>query len=61
MKILSLPINDAIVIETDPHIDERGKFSRLFCSNELQNHLDNNNIVQINYSENYLKGTQNAF
>ena len=28
---LKTVINDAIVIETDPHIDERGKFSRLFC------------------------------
>jgi len=57
MNFCSLSLQDAYIIESNPYEDHRGKFSRLFCQEELKkiNHIKP--IVQINYSINKQKGT----
>ncbi len=57
MNFNSLPLQDAYIIEPNPYEDHRGKFSRLFCQEELKkiNHIKP--IAQINYSINKQKGT----
>lgn len=50
MKIKDTNIAGIHVIEVEPFIDERGRFERLFCSNELNGLLNNKKIVQINHS-----------
>jgi len=57
MIIKKLPIENSLRIETEPVIDNRGEFTRLFCSLELKKYLNNKNIVQINYSQNKYRGT----
>jgi len=38
------------VVETTPHIDNRGAFTRLYCEDKLANHIGSRRIVQINHS-----------
>jgi dTDP-4-dehydrorhamnose 3,5-epimerase len=45
-----LPLAGAFILETHPHEDDRGMFSRLFCQNELQDLLNGKHILQINHS-----------
>lgn len=56
MKILPNPLRDAFVIEAEPHVDDRGKFVRLFCQEELKEICHDKNIVQINHSLSRKKG-----
>ena len=44
-------IDGVFVAETNPFIDERGSFARLFCDNDLKEVLYNRQIVQINHSK----------
>jgi len=56
MKISRLLLDGLFLIETEPFVDHRGKFGRLFCSRELGDaglHMD---IVQINQSLTRQKG-----
>jgi len=39
-----------VVVETSPHIDNRGAFARLYCERELASLVGPRRIVQINYS-----------
>lgn len=50
MNIKQTPLQDAFVIESEPIEDTRGRFSRVFCQNELYDILNGKNIVQINHS-----------
>lgn len=50
MDIHRLPLKDLYLIHKSPHIDSRGSFARLFCTDILHDLLDNRNIVQINHS-----------
>jgi len=50
MKITETSISDLMVVETEPHTDQRGSFSRLYCQDELQRIIGSRNIVQINLS-----------
>lgn len=50
MKISPTPIADLFTIDTEPFIDHRGEFSRLFCTKELDPVLRSRQIVQINHS-----------
>lgn len=45
------------VIKTNPFIDQRGSFSRLFCEIELDEIIGERNIVQINFSKTKLIGS----
>lgn len=56
MKLHPLPLTGAFIIETHPHGDDRGIFSRLFCQGELQDLLDGKHILQINHSLTRQKG-----
>ena len=57
MKIKSLPINGAFEIELVDFNDSRGSFKRLFCSKELNDLISSKQIVQINSSETFHKGS----
>jgi len=50
MNIKSTYIKDLYVIETTPHVDDRGRFMRCFCYDALGQILKNRTIVQINHS-----------
>lgn len=39
-----------VVVETSPHIDNRGAFARLYCERELASLVGPRRIVQINHS-----------
>jgi dTDP-4-dehydrorhamnose 3,5-epimerase len=56
MQINVQPIEGLYMVELNPFVDSRGSFSRIFCSNELKNVMNNENIVQINISKNNQKG-----
>jgi len=57
LNISKLPINDALLIETKINEDERGSFSRFFCSDELNSILNESKILNINFSHSKKKGT----
>lgn len=50
MKVISTPIADLMVVETNPHIDPRGTFTRFYCEQELASIIGNRRILQINHS-----------
>jgi dTDP-4-dehydrorhamnose 3,5-epimerase len=50
MKILESPFKNAFVLETEPYIDHRGKFARIYCQDELKQIGHDKQIVQINHS-----------
>jgi len=56
MKFEKLPLNGAYIVETSAFHDDRGKFARLFCQNDLNNIHCGNPINQINYSLTAKKG-----
>jgi dTDP-4-dehydrorhamnose 3,5-epimerase len=50
MKIIETKIESLKIIKFESLKDNRGLFSRLFCSEELESILNGRKIVQINYS-----------
>jgi dTDP-4-dehydrorhamnose 3,5-epimerase len=50
MKITATRISGVVVVEHGPFSDERGTFTRLFCSSELAGILGSRHVVQINRS-----------
>lgn len=50
MKVRDTPITGAFLIDLEPNSDERGFFSRLFCSEEFAKKGLNPQIAQINNS-----------
>lgn len=50
MKSSQTPIPGLMVVETKPHTDHRGTFTRFYCQDELQEIIGIHQIVQINYS-----------
>jgi dTDP-4-dehydrorhamnose 3,5-epimerase len=56
MKFYQLPLTDAYIIKLEPHVDERGQFSRMFCQDELTKIGHYKKIVQINHSKTEKKG-----
>jgi dTDP-4-dehydrorhamnose 3,5-epimerase len=57
MRFEATHIRGAFVIHLSPFVDERGMFSRLFCSTELEAIHHYKEIVQVNHSLNREKGT----
>ena len=57
MEIKSLPIKGAFEVELVDFNDSRGNFKRLFCSKELDEIISEKQIVQINASETFQKGS----
>ena len=35
MKIFQTPLQNAFILEPEPFVDERGRFFRIFCQQEL--------------------------
>tara|TARA_B110000238_G_scaffold72596_1_gene79815 strand:+ start:651 stop:1190 length:540 start_codon:yes stop_codon:yes gene_type:complete len=56
-NFINLPLQDAVIIETNVNHDERGIFSRFFCNKELQPLLNGSEIVNLNFSQSKKKGT----
>lgn len=56
MKINPTFIAGVMVVKTEPYIDKRGAFSRLFCSEELGEIVGSRRIVQINHSRTQIVG-----
>jgi dTDP-4-dehydrorhamnose 3,5-epimerase len=50
MNILDTPMADLKLVQSQPHRDARGAFTRLFCAQELQPLLGHRRIAQINQS-----------
>ena len=56
MKFFETKLKNVYIIEPEPFIDERGKFYRVFCENELKKIGHTKKIVQINQSLTKQKG-----
>lgn len=56
MKFRRTPIEGLVVIEFEPHIDERGYFMRTFCESELERNGVDFKIAQVNRSLTTMKG-----
>ena len=56
MRFLKTEIKDLYIIEPTPFIDNRGKFFRVFCKNELKEINHSKEIVNINLSQTKKKG-----
>lgn len=50
MKLIQTPLAGLTVVESVPHHDARGAFTRLFCARELEPLLAGREIAQINHS-----------
>jgi len=57
MKVTPIPLHGALTIDTSGFEDERGKFARFFCNEQLKDVLGERTIEQINYSLTVKKGT----
>ncbi|MEJ5242608.1 MAG: dTDP-4-dehydrorhamnose 3,5-epimerase [Desulfomicrobiaceae bacterium] len=57
MTIRPTPIANLMVVESTPHIDPRGAFTRLYCERELAEIIGSRRIVQINHSRTQRVGT----
>ena len=57
MKFHPLSLSNAYTIELTPRGDERGRFTRLFCANELKEIGHTKPIVNVNHSYTQKKGT----
>lgn len=57
MKFVDTNIEGVYIIELDPHQDERGVFSRIYCKKELREIGVDKDFVQANYSHTLKKGT----
>ena len=57
MKFIETDIKDLFIIEPEPFEDDRGKFYRIFCLNELKEIGHTKKIVQANQSLSKQKGT----
>ena len=57
MKFIKTPLDGAYIIELEKLEDDRGFFSRLYCSKEFNNQNLNNTFVQVNNSLSKNKGT----
>lgn len=57
MKFIKANLKDLFIIQFEPFQDERGKFYRVFCKNEIKEIGLQDEIVQINQSKTIKKGS----
>jgi dTDP-4-dehydrorhamnose 3,5-epimerase len=50
MNVLPTKLAGVVVVETEPWVDDRGAFTRLFCECELSKVIGRRHIVQVNHS-----------
>lgn len=56
IELLATPISGLMIAKITPFKDQRGSFRRLFCTNELNEILQQRHIVQINHSLTHTAG-----
>ncbi|WP_341743522.1 dTDP-4-dehydrorhamnose 3,5-epimerase [Azonexus hydrophilus] len=56
MNIQPTPIPGLMLVETSPHEDARGVFTRLYCERTLAHLIGQRKIVQVNHSCTFLTG-----
>lgn len=61
MRFTETKIQGAMIIDLEPHADERGFFARFFCAREFADHGLRTDIVQGNVSYNARRGTVRGF
>lgn len=57
MKYTPTAVDGVMIIDIEPHRDDRGFFSLSFCANEFAEYGLNANVAQTNLSYNYARGT----
>ncbi len=57
MKFIKANLKDLYIVQFESFQDERGKFYRVFCKNEMNEIGHKENIVQINQSKTMKKGS----
>ena len=57
MEFLATQLEGCFVIQSNPHIDERGSFERLYCADSFKEKGLNYNFINTNYSFNKFAGT----
>lgn len=57
MKFSSSPISGCLIVDIEPHQDERGMFARTWCMREFKEAGLPDNVVQCSLSRNTSKGT----
>ena len=57
MRFVETPLSGAILVQLDPHPDERGFFARAFCEDEFAAHGLPRRFPQCNLSRNAARGT----
>jgi dTDP-4-dehydrorhamnose 3,5-epimerase len=57
MRFTPTPLGGAVVIDVEPHTDERGAFARTFCADEFAAHDLPTHYPQCNISSNRRAGT----
>jgi len=57
MIFSELRLSGTFIIEPEPHGDNRGKFARIVCMDELKKIGHTKDIVQVNYSLTHQKGS----
>lgn len=56
MNFFETKLNSVYIAKTEPIVDSRGVFSRLFCKKDLKPIIGGREIVQINYSRTDIHG-----
>ncbi len=57
MKYTPTDLAGVMIIDLEPHYDDRGFFSRSFCANEFADHGLNSSVAQTNICFNHTPGT----
>jgi dTDP-4-dehydrorhamnose 3,5-epimerase len=57
MKFIPAGLAGAFIVEVEPHVDERGTFSRTFCTREFAEYGLEPAIVQTNIATTHRRGT----
>jgi dTDP-4-dehydrorhamnose 3,5-epimerase len=57
VKYTPTAVDGVMIIDIEPHRDDRGFFSLSFCANEFAEYGLNANVAQTNLSYNYARGT----
>lgn len=57
LKIIETEIDGIFIVKTDPYVDDRGSYQRVYCENDLSTILNGKHMVNINYQSTLRKGT----
>lgn len=57
MKFIPTEVDGVTIVELAPHVDDRGFFSRSFCTTEFAEHGLDSDVMQCNISYNHKAGT----